>query len=247
MAEPHSSTAILFALGREARPFLRSLPFATELSGSACKTRLCKTGTSLLVMETGVGRERMHRALDWVLGRPLVHDTPYLPTLIISAGFSGALHEDLRVGDIIVATEVLGPDGVCHATTWPAAVTRLAAPFRRGRLLTVEEPVAGPAEKRALALRHDALAVDMETAIVGSRCSRMGIPFACIRAISDDAHAPLPAELQQIIVNGRLSLRRLGRSLLRRPALAPELWRLARNSRLAAERLGEVLRELLTQ
>ena len=94
-------------------------------------------------------------------------------------------------------------------------------------------------------LRHDALAVDMETATIGSRCSRLGIPFGCIRAISDDARTPLSPELDQVILNGRLSARRLTGSLLRRPRLAQELWRLARNTRFAAQRLACALEELL--
>jgi adenosylhomocysteine nucleosidase len=246
MAETISPTAVLFALGREARPFLRNFPVREDLNATPCKISFCEAATRLLVMETGVGQERMQRALDWLLGQPLVGSVPYLPKLVVSAGFSGALHEDLHVGDIIVATEVIGPDSECHRASWPGEPAAQTSPFRRGRLLTVDRLVADPAEKRALALRHDALAVDMETATVASRCSRIGVPFACVRAISDDAHAPLSPDLDHIIVNGRLSLARLTARLLRRPALTAELWRLARDTRLAAERLGEALRELLT-
>jgi hypothetical protein len=237
--------AILFALRGEARPLLRDLPIQEAVS-APCKARFCRGPRTLLVLETGVGRERMDRALDWLLGKPLVRNAPYIPKLVISAGISGALREDLNLGDVVVATEVIGPDGACHAVTWPGnGEAPLLPHLRRGRLLTVDRLIADPADKRALGVRHDAIAVDMETATVGRRCSRVGIPFACIRGISDDAHTALSPEVDYIIDNGRVSLRRLTGSLLRRPALAAELWRLARNTRLAAEQLGKTLTELL--
>jgi len=240
------STVILFALRQEARAFLRATAVHGKLPGAPFPIHWCGPKRApMLVMETGVGRERMQRALDWVLGQPLVGDAPYIPKLVISAGFSGALREDLRVGDIIVATEVIGPDGVAHAVNWPPEGTAWAAGRRRGRLLTVDRLIADPAEKRALALRHDALAVDMETATVGACCRGLGIPFACIRVISDDAHAALSPELDYFVSNGRVSLPRLARSLLMRPRLAAELWRLARNTRRAAAQLGKALAELI--
>jgi len=239
------SAVMLFALRQEAGAFLRATQVHEKLPGAPFRIHVCGQSQSpMLVMETGVGRERMQWALDWVLGQPLVGDAPYIPKLVISAGFSGALREDLRVGDIIVATEVIGPDGIAHAVSWPSDGAAWAVGHRRGRLLTVDRLIADPAEKRALALRHDALAVDMETATVGGRCSELGIPFACIRVISDDAHSALSPELDYFVSNGRVSLPRLAGSLLLRPRLAAELWRLARNTRMAAEQLGKALAEL---
>jgi adenosylhomocysteine nucleosidase len=243
---PLTNVAVLFALRQEARAFLRALPAQEKIATAPCRTRLCAGTPTLLVVETGVGQERMHTALDWMFSSPLVRDVPYAPGLVISAGFSGALREGLHVGDIVVATEVVGPDGVCHEASWPTeGNVSWPGEHHRGRLLTVDKFIADPETKRALGLRHAALAVDMETATVACRCNRLDIPFACIRVISDDAHVPLSPELDYIADNGRVVLRRLAVSLLRRPALARELWRLAGNTRFAADRLGRYLGEFL--
>lgn len=241
---------LLFALGRESRGFRRSVHArrrVTEPPGRAHRCRLHGqsdgSSSSVLVIETGVGRQRIQKALDWLTAVPVLEARPYIPGVVISAGFSGALHEHVSVGDVVVATEVRDTDG----TTWPVSWSLTAAPkkLQRGRLLTVDRLIADPDEKRSLGRQHDALAVDMETATVARMCSRHGIPFGCIRVISDDVHTPLAPQLDAIIVNGRVSFARLMLHLCRRPGLARELWRLDTHTRLAAARLGDALAEVL--
>src|SRR5262249_44188336 len=145
--------------------------------------------------------------------------------------------------DIIVATEVVDEEGGSWPASWPGAID--SDIFRRGKLLTVSRTIADPEEKLALGQKYDALAVDMETAVVGRMCSERGIPFGCVRAISDDVHTLLSPDLDHVIVNGEVSLWRLVTRLLRRPWLAAELWRLAKHTRLAADRLAAALRQLI--
>jgi adenosylhomocysteine nucleosidase len=232
---------ILFALGREATPFRRlcrlqkvpgPVPVHLGVSGSL----------SVVIVETGVGHGRMHKALDWLLKKPTLDNHLYQPRLVLSGGYSGALQAHLQVGDLVSASEVVSTDG----RSWPApraAPAHVAA--HRGRLLTVSGTVTDPGEKRELGRKHDALAVDMETAVVAEECSRHGVPFACLRAISDDVHTPLSPHLDRLIVNGRVSAWRLMTQTLRRPGIVVELWRLARNTRLAAHRLAGGLLEVL--
>src|ERR1700730_8960004 len=88
---------VLFALGREARPFFREFPIQKRLSTASPKAYVCgKRDPAVLVLETGVGLHRMEQALAWLFGQP------QLPKLIISAGFSGALRDGLHIADIIV-------------------------------------------------------------------------------------------------------------------------------------------------
>jgi adenosylhomocysteine nucleosidase len=191
----------------------------------------------MLVLETGVGNRRMQAALDWLGQKP----SGYAPDLVVSAGYSGSLRDDLEIGDIIVASAVVDENGSSWPATWPGEVV----PFRRGRLLTVSRTIGDPNEEKALAARHDVVAVDMETATVAAMCSRHGIPFGCVRAISDDVHTPLSPELDAVIVNGRMSPWPLIAGVIRRPRLGVELWRLAKHTRLAADRLASALRQLL--
>jgi hypothetical protein len=106
--------------------------------------------------------------------------------------------------------------------------------------------VTDPGEKRALGERYGAAAVDMETAAVARACGRAGVPFGCVRAISDDVDTPLSPRLAALLAGGRVSPLRLLGQVARAPGLVGELWRLARQTRLAARQLGRALGELLT-
>jgi adenosylhomocysteine nucleosidase len=228
---------ILFALGREARPFFRQYPIQKKLAASPVPAFVCeKAGRSVLVLETGVGRQRMEQALTWLLSQSS------RPKLVISAGFSGALRAGLHIADIIVATEVIDEAGGLWKVPWPGEIA--GHTFQRGKIVTVSGTVAETGEKLALGQKHDAIAVDMETAVVARMCADKGILFGCIRAISDDVRTPLSADVDYVIVNGRVSGRRLLWRLLCRPWFAAELWRLAKHTRLAADHLALALCQL---
>jgi nucleoside phosphorylase len=240
---------VLFALGREAQPFRRTFPPQQRFPGAPCWARFCGPAwLTVLVLETGIGLARMRTALDWLLHRPLLGNVPYRPKLILAAGFAGALHPSFRVGDVLLATEVADLAGNHWPATWPAEPLsgEWRPPLHRGRLLTSARMIGDPAEKLTLGRQHDAVAVDMESAIAAELCSRQGVPFGSLRAISDDAHTALSPRLVSLLAGGRASLWRLLLALARSPRLVGELWRLARHTRLAAEQLGQALGELLT-
>jgi nucleoside phosphorylase len=239
---------LLFALRREYRGLRHDFPPHERVRSAPVRASFCGPAwLSILVVETGIGEASMQQALDWLVQKPALGGVPYVPKLVISAGFSGALVDDLRVGDIIVASEVRGSDGTTWPVTWPGELTGTwQPPLHRGRLLGVNRVIADAAEKRALGRQHDAVAADMETAVVARMCSQHGLRFGCVRAISDDAGTCLSPHLAAAMVNGRISLCRLFLRLLRHPKLAAELWRLDRNTRHAAARLGTALGELLT-
>src|SRR5215831_11620071 len=78
---------VVFALGREAAPFLREFRPQQRFRGSPCRARFCGPAwLTVLVLETGVG---------------------------------GALRSGLRVGDVVLATEVADADGNVWPATWP--------------------------------------------------------------------------------------------------------------------------------
>lgn len=240
---------ILFALRRESQAFRREFRPHQRFPGAPCWARFCGPAwLTVLVLETGLGPARMQAALDWLLGGPLLGNVPYHPKVVVSAGFSGALDESFRVGDLILATEVVDSQGNHWPATWPETLPsgEWRPPLHRGRLLTTPQLVGTAAEKQALGRRYDAAAVDMETAVIARGCQQRGVPFGCLRAISDDAAASLSPRLTSLLRGGRVSPWRLAASLARSPMLLPELLRLARQTRLAGEQLGKALGELLT-
>jgi hypothetical protein len=86
----------------------------------------------------------------------------------------------------------------------------------------------------------------MESAVVARRCAAAGLPFGCLRVISDDVQTSLSPKLLGLLAGGRVSVRRLLAALLGSPGMVAELWRLARDTRFAAGRLAVALGELLT-
>ena len=240
---------LLFALRRESHGFRKEFRPHQRFPGAPCWARFCGPAwLSVLVLETGVGAARTEAALQWLLGSPRLGNVPYRPKVVLSAGFAGALREEHRVGDIVLATEVCQPEGLSWPVTWPQELPpgEWRPPLHRGRLLTVPRLVESPADKEKLGREYHAVAADMESAIVARHCSQRGIPFGCIRAISDDLHTPLSGRLVSVLQGGRVAVLRLTASLLASPRLVGELWRLAQHTRLAARQLGEALGELLT-
>lgn len=235
---------VLFALVRERTPFLRGFPTREILSRTPEFHQLVRPdGLSVRCLLTGVGETRMRAAMERLVGGPVVGQAPYRPQLVLSAGFSGALDGRLRVGDLVLATEVVHEAGGRWPTSPLPECTALAC--THGIFLTSARFVTVPEEKHALAQRHGALAVDMESAVAAELCQQHDIPFACLRVISDDVHTPLTPDLEKIVDNGRISLWLLAKKLIRSPSLAVELLRLGRQTRHAANRLGEALTTLL--
>jgi len=240
---------VLFALRREARPFYREFRPHQRFRGARCRARFCgPPWLTVLALEMGVGAAHARQAAEWVLGSPVLGNLPYRPRIVLSAGFSGALSEDYRVGDILLASEVVDTEGSSWPTTWPESLPAGAwrPLLHRGRLLTATAVVSSPEEKRALGEKHQAVAVDMESAYLARLCKERGVPFGCIRSISDDWQTPLSPRLARLLAGGRVAPVRVVMALAASPRLAGEMWRLARATRVAADQLGKALGELLT-
>jgi adenosylhomocysteine nucleosidase len=239
---------VLFALRRESAPFLRLFPVQQRFPGAPCRARFCgPSWLSVLVLEAGVGPDRARRALDWLLAAPLLDNVPYRPKLVLSAGFCGALRPGYRAGDIVVADEVIA-DGKSRPVPWPGelAAGDWQPTLHHDRLLCVPRLVGDVADKRALAAEHGAGVVDMESAMVAEACRRAGVPFGCVRAVSDDCDTPLSPKLVACLEGGRVAPLRLLAATAASPGLVPQMWRLARQTGRAAEQLALALGELLT-
>jgi hypothetical protein len=96
-------------------------------------------------------------------------------------------------------------------------------------------------KKRLRAL--GASAVEMEALAVGHRAAQWGVPFYCVRCITDLAEEGFHLDFNAARAeDGRLLTSRIVWAAARRPAtLVPELYRLYRRSRLAARTLGDFL------
>jgi hypothetical protein len=123
-------------------------------------------------------------------------------------GVAGALDDSLAPGDIVV------PECIRHAPDDPGFATdavtcdRIVAacsatlPVRRGALWSSDTPITNPADKRALAERSGAIAVDMEAAGVAAVAARAGLPFAAVKAICDPLGRELPRRIMRALDGG---------------------------------------------
>jgi adenosylhomocysteine nucleosidase len=238
----NTNVAVLFALRRESMFFLRTLTGVRRLAGAPCQAWLCETnGISLLILETGIGRAKSRRALQW-LTRPMPESSsPFRPDLIISAGFAGGLHPALTIGAVVQAHEVVDEEG----SAWPVLTAFVDQPAHR--LLTCRHLVARAEEKAILADRYQSQLVDMESAEVAHNCAEQDIPLVCLRGISDDDATELPPHLTSLLSNGQVALAPFAWTLLRRPSSIVHLWKLGKTTARAGKNLAMVLQQLLQQ
>lgn len=236
---------VVFALHWEARAFLRRYRPYGRWAGAPCPVVLCRRDShTVVVVETGVGQDGI-RHLDQLFDRPATEGRAYQPRVVVSAGYSGALRAEFRVGDVLVGTEVVDTNRQCWPTEWPDASRSL--PYRRERFLTVPALVSGPAERQQLARDYGAGAVDMEAAAVAGICGERGLLFGCVRVISDTLEMEMPPALLRLVQGSRPSLARLCMQVARSPRLIGQLWRLARHSRIASAKLADGLVSLLEE
>lgn len=159
--------------------------------------------------------------------------------LLVSTGFCGALDPALRAGEVFVASRVESPDGrlVVNARQPEGPV-----PAATGRLISLDRVVQTAEEKAGLRARGGS-AVEMEAMAVGLRASKWGVPFYCVRGVTDLAEEDLELDFNAARGgDGRLSTARILWAAAKRPhKLGAELYRLRQRSRLAGHALGEYL------
>jgi hypothetical protein len=149
---------------------------------------------------------------------------------IIMAGLGGALDPALQIGDVVIDSEAIAPDG----------------PWRGGHFHTADQIIATPAQKHALFKTTGALVVEMENARARELARTMGVPFLGIRAISDRSDEILdPAIIRMVDSSGRVRAGALAGELLKRPALIASLLRLRPRSACAMKSLCDALELIL--
>jgi adenosylhomocysteine nucleosidase len=155
-----------------------------------------------------------------------------MPSIVIMAGLAGGLDPSVKIGDVVIDGKLgeLISSSACH----------------RGRIHTTRRLVSTPQDKADLFRMTGALAVDMENDMARQWALGQGAEFIAIRAISDRADQSLDATMLHLVDEwGRPRAGAIVGVLLRRPGLVPQLIRLGRDSKFAAVKLGEAVREFM--
>lgn len=234
---------LIFALGIEAGGVVDQLEDAeTSRQPHGVEHAGRWHGREVVVVEGGVGPAAAARAASEAIRF-------YQPRYVLSAGFAGALVDDLKRGQLLLASEVVNPAGQAFQTGLTLASPGASAGWHVGRLLSVESLVCTPAERRAWAAKSQAVACDMETFAVAHTCRQWGVPLVAVRVISDAVEDVLPPEiahlLQQRTMAGRLGA--AAGAVFRRLSAARDLWRLHEEALKASDRLARFLGGLVEQ
>lgn len=142
------------------------------------------SGQSIITAETGVGIRRARAGASFVIQK-------FKPSLIILAGFCGALSSDLNVGDIILGESVISLKKN-EAKELYSDFSCSEADYIKGRILTESRFINEPEEKKRLPEQSNALVVDMETWGVAEAARQSKTPVVSVRAVSDDSKERLP-------------------------------------------------------
>lgn len=141
-------------------------------------------GRKVLLVKTGVGA----KATADKLGKL----EPSRFGLTISAGLCGAMHRDVRTGDIVADGREVELDLVKPLRE---TALKLAAPFHFGRILHTNI-VLQPAAKKALGEEHRAVACDMETQAL-RRWTEGKAPAIGVRVVLDEMHEACPTDVPE--------------------------------------------------
>jgi adenosylhomocysteine nucleosidase len=157
---------------------------------------------------------------------------------VISTGWAGALCEQLAPGQVCdVSCVIDARTGERFLSAVPPSDCWLVTSSR----------VADVHEKLRLASTYQASLVDMEAAGVARLAQMRGIPFYCVKGISDGYNDQLPDFNRFITANGQFQLGRFVVFSILRPWQWPALIRMGENSKKAARGIAESLLDFLEE
>jgi adenosylhomocysteine nucleosidase len=179
------------------------------------------------------------------------------PQLLISVGVAGAVHADLEIGDVLVSRNtclldkgVPGPfQPLAHISdaAWQAAEKVLAP--RRARLLygnAITTRGTQYVEDQPEETMNPLL--EMETFGIARVTTEQGIPLLSLRAISDGPHAPIPFDIEAMLdEQDTLRMGEIIKMILGHPQKIPQLVRMGRNTKMAAQNAAIALIAALNQ
>ncbi len=221
----HPRLAIIAALQREIAPIIHSWKHRDVEHGG--KTLRFYESEKAVLVCGGIGASAAYLAAEAVTKL-------YQPQTLVSVGLAGSLSNDIKVGQAFFAAQVID-----------AASGKIYPANSGTNILVTVGKISGSEEKRALAQRFSAHAVDMEAAAVAEVASQAKLPFFAVKAISDELEFPMPPMDKFVDATGNFATSRFVLHAALRPAMWPVVFRLARNTNLAARALAPLIQNLI--
>ena len=172
-------------------------------------------GTDVVIARAGVGKVN---AAVCAQTMALIYE----PELIINSGVSGALSPDLRVGDVVIGTDVVQHDVDTTAmgdepgfvstvdrlsfpldnfasTAIAAAAEELGIRAVRGRIASGDQFVASTERKEEIVRLFSAVTCEMEAGAIAHVCFLNRVPCAVVRCISDGGNEEAPMSYEEFL------------------------------------------------
>ena len=172
-------------------------------------------GTDVVIARAGVGKVN---AAVCAQTMALIYE----PELIINSGVSGALSPELRVGDVVIGTDVVQHDVDTTAlgdepgfvstvdrlsfpldnfasTAIAAAAEELGIRAVRGRIASGDQFVASTERKEEIVRLFSAVTCEMEAGAIAHVCFLNRVPCAVIRSISDGGNEEAPMSYEEFL------------------------------------------------
>jgi hypothetical protein len=147
---------------------------------------------------------------------------------LVSYGVAGGLGPDLRSGDIVVASAVVGPnERMPTDDAWSAWLLSAIPTAVYGPISGVDVPIPAGRSRGELGLRSGALVADMESHIIARMAAASALRFIAVRVVVDAASRNVPpTALSCVSSDGETSRWRLSRLLLGRPSDTVDIMKL---------------------
>jgi len=193
---------IIGALDLEIQAIAAALSETSDVNSLGCQiTDGWLDGQPISLVRSGVGKVKAALATAAMAE----HGVPAL----VMVGTAGALEPSLKVGDAVIATDLVQHDvditafghapGVIEGSVaggladvelsqrLEMAAASIGATIHRGRIVSGDQFITSRKQSQAIADQFQAIAVEMEGAAVAQACQQIGLPLAVLRWISDSA------------------------------------------------------------
>lgn len=172
------------------------------------------------------------------------------PRLLISAGFAGALFDELTVGDTVFGSRAESEERDKPPLAGdPGLLERYGdgLPSVSGPILSVARVMVSGEEKRKAAAQHcDCIAVDMETYALAEAAHEKGIPWCALRVVSDGVHEDLPLDFNRYLNSeGQADVARIAVAAVANPKMGIRLARFGKQTLHARTQLASQIKKFL--
>jgi adenosylhomocysteine nucleosidase len=228
--------AITFALPAESSDFVRLLTKPIIYAREGVESiRGQIHDRSVAVFHTGVGEKSCRTHIENFL-----HQQQF--KYLISAGFAGALDEELQIGNLLLSENFSSPELLVSPH-----LDFAGAGLFLGKLATVPGIVASKSERDRWAAECGGDAVDMETEFIAAACAAHRVPMLSLRVMSDTPSEPFPAPPEVLfdLEKQKTNVARLALYLVTHPGALMRLNAFRQRVALARQSLASALDKLL--